>query len=146
MAFCNHCGAQVDDNARFCTGCGKPIGAATSPPPPAVVGSGLESHVAGALAYLVIPAIIFLVSEPYKRDSFVRFHSFQAIFFWAAWVGFWIVFNIIGSFTWALYFLAPFVGLAAFVAWCFVVYKAYNKERFKVPFIGDLAEKQAAAF
>jgi hypothetical protein len=37
--------------------------------------------VAGMLAYFtIIPAIIFLLIEPYNRNRFVRFHSFQCLF------------------------------------------------------------------
>ena len=43
---------------------------------------GLEDNVAGMLAYItIIPAIIFLVVEPFNKRRFVRFHSFQSIFF-----------------------------------------------------------------
>jgi uncharacterized protein (TIGR00266 family) len=34
MAFCTNCGAQVTAGARFCVGCGQPVGAAPAPPPP----------------------------------------------------------------------------------------------------------------
>ena len=34
----------------------------------------------GALAYVtLVPAIIFLIIEPYKNIKFVRFHAFQMI-------------------------------------------------------------------
>ena len=43
--------------------------------------TGLSDNSAGALAYLtVIPAIIFLIVEPYNKNSFVRFNSWQCIF------------------------------------------------------------------
>ena len=48
--------------------------------------SGLSDNAAGALAYLtVIPAIIFLIVEPYNKNSFVRFHSWQCIFLLSRW-------------------------------------------------------------
>lgn len=141
--YCSHCGAQLDDNAKFCNACGKTITAASGPAAGGVAASGLESNVAAALSYLVVTAIIFLVVDPYKRDPFIRFHSFQAIFYWAAWFVFFIVFNIFGFVTGFIYLLLPLFWLAAFVGWCLLAYKAYNKERFKMPIIGDLAEKQA---
>lgn len=33
MTTCSSCGAQVPDGVRFCTGCGKPVGAAQQPAP-----------------------------------------------------------------------------------------------------------------
>ena len=44
-------------------------------PPPQPAQSGLSDNAAGALAYVtIIPAIIFLVVEPYNKNSFIRFH------------------------------------------------------------------------
>ena len=45
----------------------------------------MAENVAGMLAYFtIIPAIIFLLIEPYNRNRFVRFHSFQCLFTAAA--------------------------------------------------------------
>lgn len=76
MAFCNMCGTQIADGTTTCAACSGRAAA-----PPAVTGSGLTDNVAGMLAYVtIIPAIIFLVVEPYNKSRFVRFHSFQCIF------------------------------------------------------------------
>ena len=93
MAFCPKCGTQMADNSAFCPNCGAavaqvhPASSAAPPPPPAASYSAtstasapLEENVAGALAYLVVPAIVFLLIEPYNRNRFVRFHSFQCLF------------------------------------------------------------------
>jgi uncharacterized membrane protein len=37
------------------------------------------------------------------------------------------------------------VGLLFFILWLIVMINAFNGKRFKVPLIGDLAEKQAGA-
>ena len=56
-----------------------------TPVPPQAAQSGMTDNVAGALAYAtIIPAIIFLVVEPYKNSSFVRFHAWQCIFLYLA--------------------------------------------------------------
>src|ERR1035441_4827570 len=48
-----------------------PAGAA---PPPAEASSGLSTNSAAALAYVtIIPAIIFLIVDPYKKIPLVRF-------------------------------------------------------------------------
>jgi uncharacterized membrane protein len=39
--------------------------------------------------------------------------------------------------------LWPLVALGFFILWIIVLIKAFNGQRFKIPFIGDLAEKQA---
>ena len=52
-----------------------------TPVPPQAAQSGLSDNAAGALAYItIIPAIIFLLVEPYNKNSFVRFHAWQCIF------------------------------------------------------------------
>ena len=89
MAFCAKCGAQLAEGMTFCGACGSPVGELQPPqrwplPRPARQRArrGLTSNMAGALAYVtIIPAIIFLVMEPYNKDRFIRFHSFQCLFF-----------------------------------------------------------------
>jgi uncharacterized membrane protein len=142
MAFCNQCGAQIADGTTTCAACsGRPVAVATT-------GTGLADNVAGMLAYVtIIPAIIFLVVEPYNRSRFVRFHSFQSIFFAVAWTALWIVLNIVAHIP-LLGFLTiliwPLVGLAGLVIWIILLLKANQGLMFKLPVIGDLAEKQAA--
>ncbi len=109
----------------------------------------MEDNVAGMLAYItIIPAIIFLVMEPYNKKPFVRFHCFQNIFLHVAWIALMIVLGIIGMIPiigWATLILWPIIGLGGFVLWIVLVMKAYQNQKFKLPFIGDLAEKQANA-
>jgi uncharacterized membrane protein len=48
-------------------------------------------------------------------------------------------------FGWLTLLLWPIIGLAGFVIWLVLVLKAYQGQMFKLPIIGDLAEKQAGA-
>lgn len=105
--------------------------------------SGLSDNAAGALAYVTfIPAVIFLIVEPYNKNSYIKFHSWQSIFLAIASFAVNIVLTIIPIIGWIL---IPFVGLAFLVIWIIVLIKAWKGERYKLPFIGDLAEKQANA-
>ena len=111
------------------------------PPPPAQ--SGLSDNSAGALAYVtVIPAIIFLIVEPFNKNSYVRFHSWQSIFLGIAAFAIQIVLSVIPIIGWIL---IPFVLIGFLILWIIVILKAAKGERFKLPFIGNLAEKQAGA-
>jgi uncharacterized membrane protein len=112
--------------------------------------SGMTNNVAAALCYLLgfITGIIFLVIEPYKNDKFVRFHAFQSIFTsLICMVVSWIVSAILvgmmlsGGMGFAFTLLRLF-QLAIFVGFLFLMFKAYSNEKFKVPVIGDFAEKQ----
>jgi uncharacterized membrane protein len=117
--------------------------------PSATNQSGLSDNAAGGLAYVtIIPAIIFLVVAPYNTNSYIRFHSWQSIFLAAAWIAidvalsvFARMFSFMGVFW--IFGLTPLVSLAMFILWIMVLIKAFNGERYKLPIIGDLAEKQA---
>jgi uncharacterized membrane protein len=109
----------------------------------------MTDNVAGMLAYVtIIPAIVFLVMEPYNRSRFIRFHSFQCIFFAVAWTALWIVLSIIAHIPllgWLTILIWPLIGLAGFVIWLVLLLKANQGQMFKLPVIGDMAEKQANA-
>jgi uncharacterized membrane protein len=141
VAFCPTCGAQIADGAT----CQKCAGGAVAASAPAA--AGLTDNVAGALAYVtIIPAIVFLVLEPFNKKRFIRFHAFQCLFFAAAWTVLWIGLSIIAHIPflgWATVVLWPLVSLAGFVIWLILVLKAYQGQMFKLPVIGDIAEQQA---
>jgi hypothetical protein len=46
---------------------------------------------------VILPAIFFLLLEPYNKNRFVRFHSFQCIFLNVAWFVLWFVLTLLGS-------------------------------------------------
>src|SRR5580704_11630469 len=71
---CPQCAAAMPDTAAYCPGCGRAMGPVERAH--GMVGI-LPETLAGALAYFLLPAIVFLLVEPYKKNRFVRFHSFQ---------------------------------------------------------------------
>lgn len=108
---------------------------------------------ASALCYalMVLTGVLFLVLEPYNRNRNIRFHAFQSIYAWIAMIIVLVVVNvvlgIIGNIPfigWLIVVVAwPLFGLACLGLWLFLMYKAYNGERFVLPVIGPLAEKRA---
>jgi uncharacterized membrane protein len=157
MPFCAKCGTSLNDGAGFCNNCGAPAGGAT--PPPTYSGpqsAPLSSNIIGALTYLggLITGIIFLAVAPYNKDPFVRFHAFQSIFLCLAY----FVFTIVGGAIFGMFFASglgfiaslltlslTLVRAAFLLLWLFMMYKAYNNERFSLPIIGPLAASKAAA-
>jgi uncharacterized membrane protein len=134
----------------------QPYGSGSSQTPPgaqpysSTQAGGLTENVAGALCYVLglITGILFLVLAPYSQNKFVRFHAFQAIFFHLAWIVLWMVdmiimaampdvFGIINALLWLV------IAMGGLALWIFCIVKAFNHQRFKIPVIGDLAEKQA---
>jgi len=147
MAFCSACGTQMPDGTTTCPACGR------SAAPAAGTAHGttgdMADNVAGMLAYVtIIPAIIFLVMEPYNKNRFVRFHSFQSIFFGVAWIAIWVALSFVGMIPflgWATILIWPLIGLGGLIIWIILLLKANQRQMFKLPVIGDLAEKQAGA-
>ncbi|MGD0973835.1 MAG: DUF4870 domain-containing protein [Candidatus Korobacteraceae bacterium] len=153
--LCASCGAQIAETAAFCPACGKSVGrtspsvAAVPAPPPAqpTTGGGLSDNVAGMLAYVtIIPAIVFLLIEPYNKRRFVRYHAFQCIFFAIACMVASFALRIVAFMPvvrWTTLILWPLLWLAEVVLWVICLLKAYQGQIFKLPVIGNLAEQQA---
>jgi len=103
--------------------------------------TGLEANVAGLLCYVLgwISGLVFILIE--KKNKFVRFHAMQSI----------IVF---GAITLANIILGwiPFIGavlsvllsILALVLWIILMIKAYQGDKYKLPWAGNLAEKQTS--
>ena len=115
--------------------------------------TGLDGNIAAALSYLfgLISGILFFVIETESR--FVKFHALQSMMVSVAvmvvYIGYSIVFLILGRLPF-LGWLAALAGgfgfllmMLAFVAlWVYCMVKAFNGERFKLPYLGELAEQQ----
>jgi uncharacterized membrane protein len=144
MAFCSGCGTAIADGSTMCAACSSKTAGGTSA---ASTGGGLTDNVAGMLAYVtIIPAIVFLVAAPYNKSRFVRFHSFQSIFFCVAWIALSIALSIVAAIPvlgWMTLLIWPLVGLGGLIIWIILLLKANQGQMFKLPVIGDLAEKQA---
>jgi uncharacterized membrane protein len=156
MAFCSACGAEVS-GAAFCPKCGAAQGtpaAATAGPVAAVAAApteGLEENIAGLLCYAFgwVSGLIFLLID---KRPLIKFHAAQSIAFNIAFFGVWIVFWVLSMtltvITAALhfpigflsFFLAPVIWVAFIATWIFLMYKAYNREKFKLPIVGNIVE------
>ena len=128
------------------------MGEAAAPPPSAPAAPVANDNVLGAVAYVtIIPAIIFLLLEPYNKNKFVRFHSLQCLLLAAAL----IVINTANIILGVILGSVPFVGwivsmglyflilLGGLGAWLIAVIKAYNGEEFRLPVIGNIAAQHA---
>lgn len=120
---------------------------AMSTPPPVPNASsdrsstGLDANIAGALAYLFgfLSGIAFLVLE--KDSTFVKFHAVQSTIVSIGWIVGQVVLAAIPFFGWLL--LVPWWALGV-VLWVFLMFKAFQGERYKLPYVGDLAEQQVS--
>lgn len=100
-----------------------------------------NEHTMGAVAYLLGPVtgILFLLLE--KESAFIRFHAMQSVIMFGGIFVLSIGLSIIP-------FLGGLVGLilnfVAFIYWLILMWKAFQGEKYKVPYVGDMAEAQLA--
>lgn len=144
-------------------------GSAPGAPPPdtSKTGTGLDPKVAAAISYIWIVGLIFFFIE--KENKFVRFHAMQSILFGIANTVIMTVLAIIATiltvvFTiggaaaatatgsggvgglasllvgliWLIFWLIAMVCLVGLI---FAAVKAYQGQKFKLPIIGNMAEK-----
>jgi uncharacterized membrane protein len=102
---------------------------------------GLDGNVAGALAYAMgwVTGVALLLIE--RENAFVRFHALQSALAFGALSVAWMISLSIPIFGWFLAFVVipPF----SVVLWLFMMFKAYQGERYKLPVVGDVAEQRA---
>jgi uncharacterized membrane protein len=114
-----------------------------TPVPPQAAQSGLSETAAGALAYVtIIPAIIFLLIEPYNKSSFIRFHAWQCIFLGIAGFAIQVILGAIPVIGWVI---LPIAAVGILILWIMALLKALKGERYELPVIGKFASKQAGA-
>ena len=147
MAFCSACGQEIG-TASFCSKCGASQGTSAAPAAAVAAASptaGLDENVAGLLCYILgwVSGLIFLLID---KRPFVKFHAAQSI---AMSIAVFVLYFALAMFMGLLhvvhlgllaFMLYPLLGLALFALWVFVMYKAYQHEKFKLPIIGNLVE------
>lgn len=95
--------------------------------------TGLPKNTAAALSYVLgwLTGIVFLLIE---KDSFVRFHAAQSIVVF----GILTIIVLIPGIGWVI---APLAWIVGFVLWLVLIFKAYQGEEFKLPWVGNVAKK-----
>jgi uncharacterized membrane protein len=139
-----------------------PAASPGSNPPSGTTGSGLDPKIAAALSYIWIVGLVFFFIE--KENRFVRFHALQSIIFGIANIvimgvlavlaviltfAFSLGGAVIGGglgafvhlFVWLIWLIFWLLGLIFLIGFVFAAIKAYQGEKFKLPIIGNMAEK-----
>ena len=94
-----------------------------------------DENLKGALCYALgfLSGVFFLLTE--KENKFIRFHAMQSTVVFLGIVVFTMI-PIIGQ------ILSILVMPLSFILWIILMYKAYQGEKYKLPMVGDFAEKQ----
>jgi len=147
MPYCCQCGRPAGNADVYCANCGaRQPNAPVAPIDPL---SGVSNRTASLLCYIPmvgwIAAIVVLASMRFRKDARVRFHAFQGFYLFVVWL---IVDWVIGpffSFAGPWHHAAPgLLKAAVFGAWIFMIVKVAHEETFKLPIVGDLAEKSVS--
>jgi uncharacterized membrane protein len=98
----------------------------------------LDENIAGLLCYVLgwISGLVFFLIE--KKNKFVRFHALQSIIVFGVLTLASIVIGWIPIIGWVIAWL---ISVLAIVLWIVLMVKAYQGEKFKLPWSGNLAEK-----
>lgn len=115
-------------------------------------GSGLAPNIASVIAYFCPPltSVVILLLE--RENKEVQFHAWQGILFGGGYIGvmialqiFSVVLGAIASFLGIMVsLLIPLFGIGAFVIWIVCLVKAYQGERWKIPYLGDIAVRRSS--
>ena len=95
----------------------------------------------GAVAYLLgfITGIVLLLVE--KKSKFVRFHAMQSTLLFG---GIFIANVVLGFVPILGWLVGLLLSLGSFVLWIVLMWKAFAGETYKLPYVGEMADKQLA--
>ena len=138
-----------------------PVQVSSQPPVQAGKSStGLDENIAALLSYVFgwVSGLIFFLIE--KDSRLVRFHAMQSLLFnvlvgvvaVALWIVLFIVFLVVGYISGALATILSLVsilvwlvfGVVILAGWVLCLVKAFQGQYFKLPVIGNFAEKFSA--
>jgi len=104
--------------------------------------TGLTENVAGLLCYVLVwvSGLVFVLIE--QESKFVRFHAIQSIYFFG-------IYTVASIIILAILGWVPILGVIILVLLCvvgiglaiFLMIKAYQGTKYKLPWAGNLAEK-----
>ena len=159
MPFCSQCGNQVGTADLYCGRCGtaQPNAGSAPPPPPWRPGAptpsrgadrdpleSTDGRTASILCYVPgigwIMAIIVLAADRFRRDRVLRFHGFQSLYLFVAWM---IEQQVVGPML-RQGNMRPLHGVLQLLllgASILMMVKAAHQEAYSLPVIGDLAHK-----
>jgi|SRR5579863_4411524 uncharacterized membrane protein len=150
MPFCSQCGNQVAPTDLYCARCGarQPQGP-SAPVLPREALSGITPRTASVLSYVPgigwIASIIWLASDRFRHNRPVRFHAFQGLYLFVAWlVNDIVVQPLFYTVATGLSHIYRLVEAVLLVASIFMMIKASQDEVYALPLLGELAERSVS--
>ena len=148
MPFCVHCGTEVAGSAAFCQSCGGAQPGVEKPQAKAKSFLGdISPRTASILCYLPVigwvPCVIVLAADRFLHERDTRFHAFQGLFLFVAWL---ILdwggpfFGMVPGWKFGLTITGIF-KMVIFAAWIFMIIKTSQNEHYRLPLFGELADR-----
>jgi uncharacterized membrane protein len=158
MPFCTQCGHQVAAADVFCAHCGRqqagPAAGAPRPPEPPPVSApdplaNLSPRTASILCYIPtlgwIAAVVVLAARKFRGNRIVRFHAFQGLYLFAAWmVVQWVIHPLMSAMPDRVIRIDRILEAVLVAVSLLMMVKAGHDEPYVLPIIGELAQKSAA--
>jgi uncharacterized membrane protein len=149
MPFCSQCGNQVGGVDAFCGKCGAPQPIPSTGPRPSVARSleTVNPKTASILCYIPwvgwIPAIVVLASDRFRADRAVRFHAFQGLYLFVAWL---IADQVIRPVLRQIprFHVYGIIEACLIGAAVFMMVKAAHQQTYPLPLFGELAQRSVA--
>ena len=146
MPYCSQCGNQVQKLDLYCAKCGARQPAST---PPVDYAAGVSARTASILCYVPwvgwIAAIVCLASNSFRNNRKVRFHAFQGLYLFVAWLIVQWVFKPFSVFMPGPHLpVAGVLQVALLAVSVFMIVKCSQDETYALPVLGELAERSLA--
>lgn len=154
MPYCTQCGTHVQNTDVFCPACGtrqgepgKKAAPGTGPAGKEFLGS-MSARTASILCYIPwvgwIASIVVLASDRFRENRDVRFHAFQGLYLFVAWLFVDWVFEPFTAYTAATQFIGKALKLAVLGTWILMLVKTSQDQLFRLPLLGDLADRSVS--
>lgn len=151
MAFCPNCGNSVAAGDRFCGACGsaQPLaagaagaGSASTASWQETTAAGLSPRNASVICYVPwigwIGALFVLATERFRTMRTVRFHAFQGLYMFVAWL---LVDLVAKELFRPHWMIGQSLKMALFVGWIYMLVQTANDKLVKLPLLGELADR-----
>ena len=149
MPFCSQCGNEVGGADSYCPSCGsrQPNASGPRPGPRPDPLSQMSGRTASILCYVPgigwIASIIVLASEKFRTNRDVRFHAFQGLYLFVAWLlDSWVIepmFRRVPHMPVHNLIVLLLLGMSVFM-----MIKASHNETYALPLFGELAQRSVA--
>ena len=147
MPYCSQCGTQVSERDVFCARCGGRQPGQARPTASADPLATLSPRTASILCYIPavgwIASVVVLAAERFRGNKVVRFHAFQGLYLFVAWlVEDWVLRPVFVAMPHT--HLDSLVKAALLGMSIFMIVKASHEVPFQLPLFGELAQRSVA--